>query len=39
VAVLEGGRIVEIGTPNEVLFGGSRCHELFGAQIPRAEAA
>jgi ABC-type multidrug transport system fused ATPase/permease subunit len=39
VAVLEGGRIVEMGTPNEVLFGGSRCHELFAAQVQRAEAA
>jgi len=39
VAVLEGGRIIEMGTPNDVLFGGSRCPELFAAQIQRAEAA
>jgi ABC-type multidrug transport system fused ATPase/permease subunit len=33
VVVLEKGRIVETGSPNELLASESRCRELFGAQF------
>ena len=39
VVVVEDGRIVEMGTPSELLSRDSRCRELFAAQLMRKEAA
>jgi ABC-type multidrug transport system fused ATPase/permease subunit len=39
VVVLEGGRIVEEGPPDKLLQPGSRCYELFVAQLAMAPTA
>ena len=39
VVVIEDGRIVETGTPAELLSRNSRCRELFAAQLTHKEAA
>ncbi|MGL4398049.1 MAG: ABC transporter ATP-binding protein [Hyphomicrobium sp.] len=39
VAVLDGGRIVEVGRPADLLARPSRCRALFAAQIAMTEAA
>lgn len=33
VVLLERGHVVETGTPERLLRGGTRCHDLFAAQI------
>jgi ATP-binding cassette, subfamily B, bacterial len=33
ICVLDRGRIVEIGTPHQLLQPGTRCHALFAAQL------
>ena len=33
IVVVEGGRVVENGTPEALLRAGSRYHELFAAQL------
>ena len=39
VVVLDGGRIVETGTPAQLLRPGTRCGALFSAQLPTPEGA
>ena len=39
VIVIEDGRIVESGTPSELLARGSRCREIFAAQLVERAAA
>lgn len=39
VVVLDGGRIVESGTPASLMSRNSRCRDLFAAQLVTAEAA
>jgi ATP-binding cassette subfamily B protein len=38
IVVVEGGRVVESGTPDILLRPGSRCHDLFAAQLTPAGA-